>query len=615
MKESKFIEQNKKNWQEFESDLRYKRNTATKLSRLFIQITDDLSFVRTFYKHRSVKIYLNGIAQHLFNDLYRNQTNNFKGFIKFWKFDLPMLIHDARKEFRISFIVFLLAFSIGILSSLYDKDFARIILGDEYVKMTTENIKNNDPMAVYKKAHEADMFFGITINNLLVSLYTFLLGVFLSIGSVFILIKNGVMVGAFQYFFIERGLFRESFLTIWQHGTLEISSIIIAGAAGITLGKGLIFPGTYSRMESFKISALRGLKIFLGIAPIIVIAAFIEGFLTRHTELHTGIRISVIALSLLFILFYFVWYPWYLSRTHQGIKYFKEKPGYREVWKLDFSKILNAEVILGYTFKFVTQRILWVILIVSVISALHAIGAVVNVLMVNDNDFFGTKHTFSSFFESDSASFQFFMGIITVSFMQCLLFIRNHNLLNQKEQKAKLRFVRILNLGVSSILSSILILLPFKLGIFFGIVALLFFSPILFLAVFQSFEESVFILAVIPRTRVLMQKSWGKLYWNSIKIFIFLIILYLLFNTHLVWQYIENIYESFNYSPKTLYYIDLFIYTFMVVLMFSVYFLFQIMTAIYSYYAFRETVYAENLNKRIDKFGERNIMFGFEKEF
>jgi uncharacterized membrane protein SpoIIM required for sporulation len=614
MKESKFIEQNKKNWQEFESDLRYKRNTATKLSRLFIQITDDLSFVRTFYKHRSVKIYLNGIAQYLFNDLYRNQTSNFKGFVKFWKFDLPMLIHDSKKEFRISFVVFLLAFSIGILSSLYDKDFARIILGDEYVKMTTENIKNNDPMAVYKKAHEADMFFGITINNLMVALSTFLLGVFLSIGSIFILIKNGVMVGAFQYFFIERGLFRESFLTIWQHGTLEISSIIIAGAAGITLGRGLIFPGTYSRMESFKISALQGLKIFLGIAPIIVIAAFIEGFLTRHTELSAGIRISVIAFSLFFILFYFVWYPWFLSKKHAGIQYFKEKPGYKETWKLDFSRILSAAEILGYTFKFITQRIFWVIMVIAGISAFHSIGAVIDVSILNDNDFFGTRHTLSSFFKADGAQFQFLLGIISVSFLQCLIFIRNRNLLQHSEKSTKLRFLRIVNLVAASIVSTLLIIFPFKLGIFWGIVTMLFFSPILFLVVFQSFEENVFFLAVIPRTRILMQKSWGKLYWNSIKIFIFLLILYLLFNTPLIWKYIENIYESFNYSPKALYYIDLFIYTFIVVVLFSVYFLFQTMTAVYSYYAFRETVYAEDLNKRINKFGERNILFGFEKE-
>ena len=93
------------------------------------------------------------------------------------------------------------------------------------------------------------------------------------------MLSNGIMVGAFQYFFYDQGLLRESFLTIWTHGTLEIAAIIIAGAAGMTMGKGLIFPGTLSRLQAFQISARRGLKIMIGIAPIIILAGFIEGYL------------------------------------------------------------------------------------------------------------------------------------------------------------------------------------------------------------------------------------------------------------------------------------------------------------------------------------------------
>jgi Uncharacterized membrane protein len=615
MKESKFIEQNKKNWQDFETDLRYRRNKATKLSRLFIQVTDDLSFVRTFYKHRSVKIYLNGIAQHLFNDLYRNQSGNLKGFIRFWKLDLPLLIHDSRKEFRISFIVFLLAFGIGILSSIYDKDFARFILGEEYVRMTVENIKNHDPMAVYKSAHETNMFLGITFNNLRVALLTFLMGIVLAIGSVFLLIYNGIMVGAFQYFFIERGLFKESFLTIWQHGTLEISAIIIAGAAGITLGKGLVFPGTYSRMESLKISALRGLKIFFGITTVIIMAAFIEGFLTRHTELNPAVRITVIAISLLFILFYFVWYPWYVSGRHTETRYFKEKPGYKELWKLDFSTILSSEEILGYTFKFITQRIIWVFLLVAGISCFQGLGVVVKELWQDNYDIYAMNHSITEFFSSNDTSVNFWLGMLSLSFLQILFYVRNKNLQKIPGKDDKTSLLRWLSLIVSALLSSFLILIPFKLGLFWGILSLTLLSPIVFLTVFQSFVENKFILSSIPHTRTLMQRSWGKLYWNSIKIFIFLLILFVLANTQLIWQFMRSIYQNFDYSPKTSYFIDLFTYTFFIVLLFAIFFIFQILTSIYSYYAFRETVYAENLKARIDKFGERNVMFGFEKEY
>jgi len=96
-----------------------------------------------------------------------------------------------------------------------------------------------------------------------------------------------------------------------MHGTLEISAIIIAGSAGIVMGNGLVFPGTYSRLQSFQVSARRAIKIMLGISPIFVFAAFIEGFLTRYTELPDPVRLAVIVLSLFFILGYFVLYPRY----------------------------------------------------------------------------------------------------------------------------------------------------------------------------------------------------------------------------------------------------------------------------------------------------------------
>lgn len=614
MKESKFIEQNKKNWQEFESDLHNRRNKASQLSRLFIQITDDLSFARTFYKHRSVRIYLNGIAQYLFNDLYRNQTSNLKGFVTFWKKDLPLLVYDSRKEFRISLIVFLLAFSIGILSSIYDKDFARFILGEDYVKMTLENIQKNDPMAVYKSAHAGSMFLGITINNLFVALLTFLMGVIMAIGSVFMLLYNGVMVGVFQYFFIERGMFRESFLTIWQHGTLEISAIIIAGAAGITLGRGLVFPGTYSRLESLKISALRGLKIFLGITPVLLMAAFIEGFLTRHTELNPSIRISVIAISLSFILFYFVWYPVYLSKRNPAKTYFKEKPGYREPWKFDFSSILKPEEILGYTFKFISKKVLYVLLIAGGFSFTQSLAVVIKNLWYGDYDIYALGYSILRFFDSHNTSFHFWVGIVGLSFLQTLFCIRNRNLVKLQVNAKKPRLLGYLGLVGSSIITSFLILIPFGIGIFWGVLSLVFITPVLFLTIFLAFVENVSVFKAVPATRMLLQRSWGKLYWNSIKIFIFILIVFGLLSTPFVGQYIKSILQNFNFTPKSLYFINLFIYTLIIVFLFSVFFVFQMLTSIYSYFAFREVVFADNLMVRIDRFGERNIMFGFEKE-
>jgi uncharacterized membrane protein SpoIIM required for sporulation len=101
----------------------------------------------------------------------------------------------------------------------------------------------------------------------------------------------------------------ESLLAVWLHGTLEISAIIVAGCAGITMGNGWLFPKTYTRLESFKRSAKRGVKIIIGTVPIFITAGFIESYITRHTELPDIIRLLIILLSLTFVLFYYVIYP------------------------------------------------------------------------------------------------------------------------------------------------------------------------------------------------------------------------------------------------------------------------------------------------------------------
>jgi len=154
----------------------------------------------------------------------------------------------------------------------------------------------------------------IAKNNLTVTAVTFLAGIAYSIGTLFYLFKNGLMVGCFQYLFISKNLGIQSVLVIWIHGTLEISTIILAGAAGLIMGNSILFPKTYKRFVSLKRGAKDGVKIIIGISPIVVAAAIFESFITRHTEMPAWLSASILIGSFLFILWYVIVYPLYLSR-------------------------------------------------------------------------------------------------------------------------------------------------------------------------------------------------------------------------------------------------------------------------------------------------------------
>lgn len=320
MKETRFIDQRKAHWQELEDALANGSRDPNQLSELYIQVTDDLSYARTFYGNRVVRVYLNQLTQRLFRTLFRNTAQHKKRLKSFLVEELPASIYISRKSLITAMLVFAVAMAIGVFSSMQDPSFPRSILGDSYVSMTDKNIESGDPMAVYKDSDVLNMFLMIATNNLLVAFKAFIFGLLFALGSLGILLYNGIMVGAFQYYFISKGVAIESILTIWMHGTMEISAIIISGGAGLVMGSGLVFPGTYTRLQSLRMSARAGIRIMAAVTPIIIAAALIEAVVTRYTTVGDGIRAILILLQAVFMLFYFVILPYRIRHKAATIR-------------------------------------------------------------------------------------------------------------------------------------------------------------------------------------------------------------------------------------------------------------------------------------------------------
>lgn len=317
MRETVFVKQNVKKWEEFEKLLQSNVPDPDKLSDLFIQITDDLAFARTQYPDSKTFAYLNGLASKIHGRIYKNKAEDRNRFITFWKYEVPNIMWLTRNKLLYATLVFVVSILIGIVSQNADPDFVRTILGDAYVNMTLENIKDGDVLAVYGRGSEMDSFFGITFNNISVSFRVFIAGLLLSVGAGFMLLHNGVMVGTFFTFLAQKGFLLTAFKVVMLHGTLELSAIVIAGAAGFVLGNSILFPGTYSRMASFKKGAIQGLKIIMGLVPVFIMAGFIEGFFTRYTGMHWFLSGTIILGSAFFIIYYYIIYPIRLN-THHG---------------------------------------------------------------------------------------------------------------------------------------------------------------------------------------------------------------------------------------------------------------------------------------------------------
>ncbi len=316
MREVSFLKQRSAAWKRAETLVAgARRADPDELAAHFVELTDDLAYARTFYPAGKTTAFLNELTGRFFALIYRNRKDDLGRVRRFFARDVPLAVRAGHPYLAASFVLFALAFLVGVLSARNDETFARLILSDGYVDMTLDNIAKGDPLGVYKEQNPVVMFLGIAFNNFMVAAWTFASGLFTVAGAGLVLLRNGIMVGVFQDFFVQRGLGTVSFLTIWIHGALEISAIVVCGGAGLMLGGGWLFPGAYPRGEAFRRSARQALYIFLGTVPAIVVAALLESFVTRHNSMPRPVSALIITLSFAYVAWYYIYYPIKVKRA------------------------------------------------------------------------------------------------------------------------------------------------------------------------------------------------------------------------------------------------------------------------------------------------------------
>src|ERR1035437_2188415 len=315
MREIAFIKQNKSKWLDFEQSFKDKnQRNPDEFADLYIQLLNDHCFSQTYYPKSKTTIYLNFLVSQMYRKIYKTRRMEHNRVAYFFRTEVPSLVYQYRKQVLFAFVLIFFFSMLGALPARNDQTFVRLILGDDYVNMTLKNIDKGDPMAVYKSGNSLGSFIGITMNNIGVAARAYIYGLSAGILTFYIALQTGIMLGSFQYFFYEHGVFAASLRGIWLHGAMEIFSIVISTAAGFILAGSLLFPKTYSRMYSFKTGVRDSLKVFVSTLPFFVAAGFIEGFVTRHSNtIPLWVNVLIIVGTLVIISIYYLLYPFILN--------------------------------------------------------------------------------------------------------------------------------------------------------------------------------------------------------------------------------------------------------------------------------------------------------------
>ncbi len=283
MKESLFISNNQKTWQELEdilknySSRKKKPEDNDRLHRLFYlyQTTcGHLSIARTRYGNTGTAEYLNNLVARAHQAIYVSRPKGIAGIFRFLLKGFPSLLKKEFLLFLVSTGIFVLSFMFSYLMVLYQEDYALSFVPAEYV----DAIKNSEPGAA--SVNYAVFSVAIFTNNIQVGITAFALGITFGIGTVYVLVKNGMLLGALAAVVANAGSGYEFWSLILPHGVPELFCIFVCGAAGLLIARSMIFPGLHSRRRSFSYGGKRALKMLLGSIPLFILAGLTEGYFT-----------------------------------------------------------------------------------------------------------------------------------------------------------------------------------------------------------------------------------------------------------------------------------------------------------------------------------------------
>ena len=246
------------------------------LGLLYRQVAADLSSVSQDASDRRLARYLNQLLANAHNLIYMGRRVPRSGIWHFYRAGFPRVFRATFGYTFAAFAIFLAAAVIGFLACLGQPSFQRFFLGAqmsdtiERRQMWTESVLTIKPLASS----------AIMTNNLTVSFTIFALGITAGIGTVYMLLVNGLLMGVISAACWQAGLGLRLASFVAPHGVLELPAIFIAAAGGLLIGRGLLFPGSLPRRDALVLYGGQGVRLALGIIPMLVVAGLIEGFLS-----------------------------------------------------------------------------------------------------------------------------------------------------------------------------------------------------------------------------------------------------------------------------------------------------------------------------------------------
>jgi uncharacterized membrane protein SpoIIM required for sporulation len=250
------------------------RSELQELALLYRQVASDLSTLRQDATSAALAAQVNHLLARAHHIIYSSRRSSWRGFFLFLRDGYPRVFRQQIGYIFAALVLLLLGTLMAVAFTLANPRFATPILGPSIMasierhEMWTQSIVSVAPRAAS----------AIMTNNLSVSFTAFAGGLLFGFGSVYLLFFNGLMLGAVAVACQQAGMSVPLWSFVVPHGSLELPAIVIAGAAGLRLGAGMLFPGIYAWKDSVARAGAEAVRLVSGTIPMLFIAGCLEGF-------------------------------------------------------------------------------------------------------------------------------------------------------------------------------------------------------------------------------------------------------------------------------------------------------------------------------------------------
>jgi uncharacterized membrane protein SpoIIM required for sporulation len=270
------------------------------LASLYRAATADLAFARRRFPADPVTTALERLVADARSAVYAGSGRR-QGIVGFFRDTYWALIYERRRALALAAVLLLAPGVAGALWSIIDPDSLVGVLPPEFLWVTAAESTDQG----YGAAGLIGFSTYVLTNNIRVTLIAFALGITYGIGTGWILVQNGVILGALTGLAVAAGNTEVFVAAVVAHGILELSCIVVGGASGLSLGRAILRPGSRTRRESLGAEAVVAVQLVLGTSVWLILAGFVEGFASR-TGL-SWIPTTIIGLALGGVFWGLVW--------------------------------------------------------------------------------------------------------------------------------------------------------------------------------------------------------------------------------------------------------------------------------------------------------------------